>query len=155
MGVEDWFPQRPHFLQLCQLLYFLGTLLSHSFGILLHRGIQCLLMDTVGSTMVFSIPVVSTAHIFYTALAIPATDHRNERIPTFLAGQQSRVTVLGLIAVCGAGLLFEQALHLLPFLFSDDYGKESLMTIPVGFVYMLGLTVVVFTNSSSSFTLEY
>ena len=95
--------------------------------------------------MVFSIPVVSTAHIFYTALAIPATDHRNERIPTFLAGQQSRVTVLGLIAVCGAGLLFELALHLLPFL----------MTIPVGFVYMLGLTVVVFTNSSSSFTLEY
>lgn len=70
---------------------------------------------------------------------------RNERIPTFLAGQQSRVTVLGLIAVCGASLLFEQALYLLPFLFSDDYGKESLMTIPVGFVYMLGLTVVVFS----------
>ena len=22
VGVEDWFPQRPHFLQLCQLLYF-------------------------------------------------------------------------------------------------------------------------------------
>ena len=48
MGVEDWFPQRPHFLQLCQLLYFLGTLLSHSFGTRLHLGIQYLLMNTVG-----------------------------------------------------------------------------------------------------------
>ena len=102
-------------------------------------------MDTVGGAIGFSIPVIPTAHIFHTALAVPAADHRNERIPTFLAGQQSRVTVLGLIAVCGASLLFEQALYLLPFLFSDDYGKESLMTIPVGFVYMLGLTVVVFS----------
>ena len=102
-------------------------------------------MDTMGGAIGFSIPMISTAHIFHTALAIPATDHRNERIPTFLAGQQSRVTVLGLIAVCGASLPFEQALYLLPFLFSYDYGEESLMTIPVGFVYMLGLTVVVFS----------
>ena len=142
MGVEDWFPQRPHFLQLCQLLYFLGTLLPHSFGTRLHLGIQHLLMDTVGGAIGFSIPVIPTAHIFHTTLAIPATDHRNERIPTFLAGQQSRVTVLGLIAVCGAGLLFEQALYPLPFLFSYDYREESLMTIPVGFVYMLGLRSV-------------
>ena len=41
--------------------------------------------------------------------------------------------------------MFEQALYLLPFLFSYDYGEESLMTIPVGFIYMLGLTVVVFS----------
>ena len=92
-------------------------------------------MDTVGSTIGFSISVVSTAHIFHTALAVPAADHRNERIPTFLAGQQSRIAVLGLIAVYGAGLLFELALYLLPFLFSYDYGEESLMTIPVGFIY--------------------
>ena len=89
--------------------------------------------------------MVSTAYIFYTTLAVPAADHRNERIPTFPAGQQSRIAVLGLIAVCGAGLLLEQALYLLPFLFSDDHRKEPLMTIPVGFVYMLGLTVVVFS----------
>ena len=99
----------------------------------------------MGGAIGFSIPVIPTAHIFYTALAVPAADHRNERIPTFSAGQQPRVTVLGLIAVCGASLLFEQALYLLPFLFSYDYGEESLMTIPVGFVYMLGLTVVVFS----------
>ena len=78
-------------------------------------------MDTVGSTIGFSISVVSTAHIFHTTLAVPAADHRNERIPTFPASQQPRVTVLGLIAVCRAGLLFEQALHLLPFLFSYDH----------------------------------
>ena len=102
-------------------------------------------MNTVGGAIRFSIPVVSTAHIFHTTLAVPAADHRDERIPTFLAGQQSCVTVLGLIAVCGASLLFEQALYLLPFLFSDDHRKESLMTIPVGFIYMLGLTVVVFS----------
>ena len=143
MGVEDWFPQRPHFLQLCQLLYFLGTLLPYSLGIRLHRGIQYLLMDTVGGTIGFSISVVPTAHIFHTTLSVPATDHRNERIPTFPAGQQPRVTVLGLIAVCGASLLFEQALYLLPFLFSDDHRKESLMTIPVGFVNTLDLTVVI------------
>ena len=128
-------------MQLCQLLYFLGTLLPHSLGIRLHRGIQYLLMDTVGSTIGFSIPVVSTAHIFHTTLAIPAANHRNERIPAFLAGQQSRVTVLGLIAVCGASLLFEQALYLLPFLFSYDYGEESLMTIPVGFADEYGGTL--------------
>ncbi len=102
-------------------------------------------MDTMGGAIGFSIPLVSTAYIFYTTLAVPAADHRNERIPTFPAGQQSRIAVLGLIAVCGASLLFEQALYLLPFLFSYDYGEESLMTMPVGFVYMLGLTVVVFS----------
>lgn len=102
-------------------------------------------MNTVGGAIGFSIPVIPTAHIFHTALAVPAADRRNECIPTFPAGQQPRVTVLGLIAVYGAGLLFEQALYLLPFLFSYDYGEESLMTIPVGFIYMLGLTVVVFS----------
>ena len=107
MGVEDWFPQRPHFLQLCQLLYFLGALLSHSFGILLHLGIQYLLMDTVGGAIGFSIPVIPTAYIFHTALAVPAADHRNERIPTFPAGQQSRIAVLGVIAVCGPCLPLE------------------------------------------------
>ena len=49
--------------------------------------IQCFLMDSVGGAIGFSIPVVSTAYIFHTALAVPAADHRNERIPTFLAGQ--------------------------------------------------------------------
>ena len=132
-------------MQLCQLLYFLGTLLLHSFSTRLHLGIQYLLTDTVGGAIGFSIPMIPTAHIFHTALAIPATDHRNERIPTFPAGQQSRIAVLGLIAVCEASLLFEQALYLLPFLFSYDYGEESLMTMPVGFVYMLGLTFVVFS----------
>ena len=102
-------------------------------------------MDTMGGAIGFSIPLVSTAYIFYTTLAVPAADHRNERIPTFPAGQQSRIAVLGLIAVCGASLLFEQALYLLPVLFSYDYGEESLMTMPVGCVYMLGLTVVVFS----------
>ena len=53
--------------------------------------------------------------------------------------------VLGLIAVCRAGLLLEQALYPLPFRPFYDHRKESLMTIPVGFVYMLGLTVVVFS----------
>ena len=97
----------PTFLQLCQLLYFLGTLLPHSLGTRLHRGIQYLLMDTVGGAIGFSIPVIPTAHIFHTALAVPAADHRNERIPTFSAGQQPRVTVLGLIAVCGPCLPLE------------------------------------------------
>ena len=142
MGVEDRFPQRPHFLHLYQLLQVLGTLLSHSFGILPHRCIQHLLMNTVGGAIGFSIPVISTAHIFHTALAVPTADHRNERIPTFPTVQQSRITVLGLIAVCGPCLPLEQALYLLPFLFFYDHRKESLMTIPVSFVYMLGLTVV-------------
>ena len=107
VGVEDWFPQRPHFLQLCQLLYFLGTPLPHSLGIRLHLGIQYLLMATVGSTIGFSISVVSTAHLFHTTLAVPAADHGTEHVPAFLTGQQPRVTVLGLIAVCRAALLFE------------------------------------------------
>lgn len=126
-----------------QFLQFLSTLLPHSFAIHLHRGIQNLLMDTVGGTIGFSIPVVSTAHIFYTALVVPAADHRNECIPTFPAGQQTRIAVFGLIAVCRPCLPLEQALYLLPFLFSYDHRKESLMTIPASFVYMLGLTVVV------------
>ena len=80
-------------------------------------------MDTVGGAIRFSIPVIPTAHIFHTTFAVPAADHRNERIPTFLAGQQSCIAVLGLIAVCGAGLLLEQALYLLPFLFFYDHRK--------------------------------
>jgi len=108
-----------------QFLQFLSTLLPRSFGIRLHRGIQHLLMDTVGGTIDFSIPVVSTAYIFHTTFAVPAANHRNKRIPTFPAGQQPRIAVFGLIAVCWAGLLFEQALYLLPFLFSYDYGEES------------------------------
>lgn len=143
MGVEDWFPQRPHFLHLRQFLQFFRTALTSCENEFPHHRIQHLLVDTVGGAIGFSIPMISTAHIFHTTLAVPAADHRNERIPTFPAGQQSRIAVLGLIAVCGAGLLFEQALYLLPFLFSDDYGNESLMTIPVGFVYMLGFSVII------------
>ena len=81
----------PTFLQLCQLLYFLGTLLSHSFGTRLHLFIQHLLMNTVGGTIRFSVPVVAPADVFHTAAAVPAADHRNERIPTFPAGQQPGV----------------------------------------------------------------
>lgn len=40
---------------MCQLLQFRGTLLSHSFGILLHRSIQYLLMNTVGGAIGFSL----------------------------------------------------------------------------------------------------
>ena len=99
-----------------------------------------------GRAIGFSIPVIPTAHIFHTALAVPAANHRNERIPTFPAGQQPRVTVLGLIAVCGASLLFEQALYLLPIpVFPMITGKNPSSTIPVGFVYMLGFSVVVFS----------
>ena len=81
----------PTFLQLCQLLYFLGTLLSHSFGTRLHLFIQHLLMNTVGGTIRFSVPLVAPADVFHTAAAVPAADHRNERIPTFPAGQQPSV----------------------------------------------------------------
>ena len=100
-------------------------------------------MNTVGGAIGSSIPMISTAHIFHTTLAVPAADHRNERIPTFLAGQQSRVTVLGLIAVCGPCLSLEHALYLFLFLFFYNHRKESLMTIPVGFVYMLDSAVVI------------
>ena len=101
-------------------------------------------MNAVGGAVGFSIPMIPTAHIFHTALAVPAANHRNERIPTFSAGQQPRVTVLGLIAVCRTALLFEQVLYLLPFLFSYDYGEESLMTIPVGFIYMVSDFIMIY-----------
>ena len=72
-----------------------------------HLFIQCFLMNTVGTAITLAIPMISTAHIFHTALAVPAADHRNERIPTFPAGQQSRIAVLGPIAVCGSCLPLE------------------------------------------------
>ena len=50
---------------------------------------------------------MTPALIFHTALAIPAANHRNERIPAFTAGQQPRIAVLGLIAVCGPCLPLE------------------------------------------------
>ena len=40
---------------MCQLLQFRGTLLSHSFGILLRRSIQYLLMNAVGGAIGFSL----------------------------------------------------------------------------------------------------
>ena len=83
----------PTFLQLCQLLYFLGTLLSHSFGTRLHLFIQHLLMNTVGGTIRFSVPVVAPADVFHTAAAVPVADHGTEHVPAFLTGQQPGITV--------------------------------------------------------------
>ena len=45
VGVEDRFPQRPHFLPLLQVLLLLGHPDPHGLGKLLHRCIQHLLMD--------------------------------------------------------------------------------------------------------------
>ena len=81
----------PTFLQLCQLLYFLGTLLSHSFGTRLHLFIQHLLMNTVRAAIAFPVPVVAPADVFHTAAAIPVTDHGTEHVPAFLTGQQPSV----------------------------------------------------------------
>ena len=63
MGVEDWFPQRPHFLHLCQFLQFLRTALTSRGNELPYPRIQYLLMDAVGGTIGFAVPVIAFADI--------------------------------------------------------------------------------------------
>ena len=77
------------------------------FCIIPDSFIQNFFMNPVRAAITFPVPVVTPADVFHTAAAVPAADHRNECIPTFTAGQQSRIAVLGLIAVCRSCLPLE------------------------------------------------
>ena len=101
-------------------------------------------MNTVGGAVALTIPMVPTAHIFHTAVAVPIAYHGDEHIAAFLAYQQTCVSVLSLIPICRPGLLLEQSLHLLPFLPLYHDRKEVLVAIPFFFIEPLDLAAVGF-----------
>lgn len=91
MGVEDRFPQRPHFLLLFQFLLLLGHPDAHGLGKLLHRCIQHLLMDTVRTAIAFSTPMVAPTDILHTPVIVPVPDHRHKGTAALFAENQSSV----------------------------------------------------------------
>ena len=91
-------------------------------------------MNAVRAAIVFSIPLVAPADVFHTAAAVPAADHRNECIPTFTAGQQSRIPVLCTIVHRRTRLLLQPYLNLLPSCFLNDNRIKILVAKPVCFV---------------------
>ena len=80
MGVEDRFPQRPHFLQFHKFLPLFDATVPNRREILPHHGIQRFLVDTVGTAIACPTPVVALADILHTPLAIPVPDHGDEYI---------------------------------------------------------------------------
>ena len=88
VGVEDRFPQRPHFLQLYNLLLLFDMAIPNCCEILPHHGVQCFLVDTVGATIAFPVSMVAPAHIFPPLVSTPVADHGNKGVPAFPAGQK-------------------------------------------------------------------
>ena len=87
VGIEDWFPQYPLFLQLCDLFQFGCILFPQLFRVIPNGFIQNLLVNPVRAAITFPVPLVSPADVFHTAAAVPVTDHGTEYVPTFLTGQ--------------------------------------------------------------------
>ena len=74
VGVEDWFPQRPHFLQLYKLFLFFCTTITNRREILPYHGIQVFLVDTVvGGDGVYT--VEQAKHILLPLLRKGEPDH--------------------------------------------------------------------------------
>ena len=134
MGIEDWFPQCPLFLQLRDLFQFGCVLFSQLFRVIPDSFIQNFFMNAVRAAIVFSIPLVAPADIFHTAAAVPAADHGTEHVPAFLTGQQSSIAVLRAIIDRRTRLLLQPCLNLLPSRFLNDNRIEILMTKPFRFI---------------------
>ena len=133
VGVEDWFPQCPLFLQLRDLFQFGCVLFPQLFRVIPDSFIQNFFVDAVRAAIAFPVPMISPADIFHTAAAVPAADHGTEHVPAFLTGQQSSIAVLRAIIDRRTRLLLQPHLDLLPDRFLNDDRTEILMTKPVRF----------------------
>ena len=144
VGVDDRFPQSPHFLFLLQFLLLLTHLDPHGLGKLLHRCIQHLLMDTVRTAVAFPVPMVALTDILHTPLAVPVPDHRHKGAAALFAENQSGVAVLRLVAIGRTSLRFQFLLSLLPNVTLNNDREEVLVPIPLRLLQSLRLTAVGF-----------
>jgi len=106
VGVEDRFPQRPHFLQLHQFFLLRGAPFSQSHGIVPHGSIDGFFIDTVGGTVFFAAPVIPLTDILHTTLAVPVPKQGYERIPAIPAEKKPRISMDWLLRNGWSGLLF-------------------------------------------------
>lgn len=146
MGVEDWLPQRPHFLFLLQVLLLLGHPDPHGLDKLQHRCIQHLLMDAVRAAVAFSIPMVALTDILHTPLAVPVPDHRHKGTSALFAENQSGVAVFRLVSIGRAGLRFQFLLSLLPDVTLNNSRKEVFVPVPLRLLQSLRLATVSFRS---------
>ena len=144
VGVEDRFPQRPHFLFLLQLLLLLGHPNPHGLDILLHRCIQYLLMDAVRTAIAFPIPMVALTDILHSPLVVPVPDHRHKGAAALFAENQSGVAVFRLVSIGRAGLRFQFLLSLLPDVTLNNSRKEVFVPVPLRLLQSLCLAAVGF-----------
>ena len=119
------------FCKLYNLLLLFDMAIPNCCEILPHHGVQRFLVDTVGATIAFPVPVIAPAHIFHPLVSTPVSNHRNERVPALLTGKQSGIAVLGLVPIGWTGLLFHSPLNCLPLLPGDNDGEEALMPVPL------------------------
>lgn len=124
---------------LFQFLQFLRTALTSRGSELPYPRIQCFLVDTVGGTIGFAVPVVAFANIFHTAATVPIVDYRNKQIAALGAGQKPRITMLDLIAGSRGipGVLVQQLLHLIPILSLDNDRIDALVPKLLRFRYCI------------------
>ena len=111
MGVEDRFPQRPHFLQFQKFLPLFDSAIPSCREILPYHGIQLFLVDAVGAAVAFPTPVVALADILHTPLAVPIPDHWDEYIATLLTPKQPSIAVLRAVSVGWPGTLLQLLLN--------------------------------------------
>ena len=98
VGVEDRFPQRPHFLYFTALFQLPFPAFQYLFQMFPYQGIQSFLMDTVGAANTFSVAMISLTDIFYPLSAIPVPAQRYKGTAALFAAQQSGIAVPGLVA---------------------------------------------------------
>lgn len=101
-------------------------------------------MDTVGTAIAFSAPVVARTDIFHAPLTVPVPDHGDEYIATLLAPEQPGIAVLGAVSVGWPGLLFQPLLNQFPYIRFHDDREEVFVAIPFRLLQSFCLAILGF-----------
>ena len=79
----------PLLVQPLQVCLLLCPAFPEGFHILHHLCIQAFLPDAVGGAEPLAVAVVSLAHIFHPAAAVPVSDHRHKWLTAVAAGEKT------------------------------------------------------------------
>lgn len=100
-GLADFLPQssylpiqhrlaeRPLLVQPLLFCLLIFPAFPETFCVLHHLSIQALFPDAVRGTELLTVAVVSLAHIFHPATAVPVADHRYKGLPAVAAGEKA------------------------------------------------------------------
>ena len=88
-SIQSRLAEGPLLVQPLQFHLLLFPAFLEAFCVLHHLGIQVFFTDAVRGTEFLTVAVVSLAHIFHPATAIPVADHRYKGLSAVAAGEKA------------------------------------------------------------------